>query len=37
MAACRLGMPKDRQVWLKTGDEIVSFIEKSGELTFTLA
>jgi len=32
-----LGMPKDRQVWLKAGDEIVSSIEKLGDLRFTLA
>ena len=31
-----LGYPKDKQVWLKAGDEIVSTIEKLGELTFTL-
>ena len=31
------GKPKDQQVWLKAGDEIVSSIEKLGELTFTLA
>jgi 2-keto-4-pentenoate hydratase/2-oxohepta-3-ene-1,7-dioic acid hydratase in catechol pathway len=30
------GMPKDRQVWLKKGDVIVSSIEKLGELKFTL-
>ncbi|HEV2287217.1 MAG TPA: fumarylacetoacetate hydrolase family protein [Steroidobacteraceae bacterium] len=32
-----LGMPKDRQVWLKAGDEIVSTIEKLGTLRFRLA
>jgi 2-keto-4-pentenoate hydratase/2-oxohepta-3-ene-1,7-dioic acid hydratase in catechol pathway len=32
-----LGMPKDKQVWLKAGDAIVSSIEKLGELKFTLA
>lgn len=32
-----LGYPKDQQVWLKAGDEIVSSIEKLGELKFRLA
>ncbi len=32
-----LGYPKDKQVWLKPGDEIVSSIEKLGELKFRLA
>ncbi len=32
-----LGMPKDRQVWLKAGDRIESRIEKLGSLKFTLA
>jgi len=32
-----LGMPKDKQVWLKAGDEIVSSIEKLGTLRFRLA
>jgi 2-keto-4-pentenoate hydratase/2-oxohepta-3-ene-1,7-dioic acid hydratase in catechol pathway len=32
-----LGYPKDKQVWLKAGDEIVSTIEKLGSLRFTLA
>ena len=32
-----LGMPKDKQVWLKAGDEIVSTIEKLGTLKFRLA
>lgn len=32
-----LGYPKDKQVWLKAGDEIVSNIEKLGELRFRLA
>jgi 2-keto-4-pentenoate hydratase/2-oxohepta-3-ene-1,7-dioic acid hydratase in catechol pathway len=32
-----LGYPKDKQVWLKAGDEIVSTIEKLGELKFRLA
>jgi len=31
------GMPKDKQVWLKKGDKIVSSVEKLGELKFTLA
>ena len=31
------GMPKDKQVWLKAGDNIVSSIEKLGELKFSLA
>ncbi len=32
-----LGYPKEKQVWLKAGDEIVSSIEKLGELKFRLA
>lgn len=32
-----LGYPKDQQVWLKAGDEVVSSIEKLGELRFKLA
>lgn len=32
-----LGYPKDKQVWLKAGDEIVSSIERLGELRFKLA
>jgi 2-keto-4-pentenoate hydratase/2-oxohepta-3-ene-1,7-dioic acid hydratase in catechol pathway len=32
-----LGYPKDKQVWLKAGDEISSSIEKLGELKFRLA
>jgi 2-keto-4-pentenoate hydratase/2-oxohepta-3-ene-1,7-dioic acid hydratase in catechol pathway len=32
-----LGYPKERQVWLKAGDEIVSTIEKLGSLKFKLA
>ncbi|HEX8989621.1 MAG TPA: hypothetical protein VF816_16810 [Rhodocyclaceae bacterium] len=32
-----LGHPKNKQVWLKSGDEIVSSIEKLGELRFRLA
>jgi len=31
------GYPKEKQVWLKPGDEIVSSIEKLGELKFKLA
>jgi 2-keto-4-pentenoate hydratase/2-oxohepta-3-ene-1,7-dioic acid hydratase in catechol pathway len=31
-----LGYPKGKQVWLKAGDEIVSSIEKLGELKFRL-
>ena len=30
------GYPKDKQVWLKPGDKIVSSIEKLGDLHFTL-
>ena len=32
-----LGMPKDKQVWLKPGDRIESRIEKPGTLQFQLA
>jgi 2-keto-4-pentenoate hydratase/2-oxohepta-3-ene-1,7-dioic acid hydratase in catechol pathway len=32
-----LGYPKDKQVWLKAGDEIVSSIEKLGDLRFRLS
>ncbi|ACB95988.1 fumarylacetoacetate hydrolase family protein [Beijerinckia indica] len=32
-----LGMPKDKQVWLKAGDKIESSIEKLGVLRFDLA
>lgn len=32
-----LGMPPEKQVWLKAGDKIVSSIEKLGELHFNLA
>jgi 2-keto-4-pentenoate hydratase/2-oxohepta-3-ene-1,7-dioic acid hydratase in catechol pathway len=32
-----LGMPKEKQVWLKAGDEITSSIEKLGDLKFKLA
>jgi 2-keto-4-pentenoate hydratase/2-oxohepta-3-ene-1,7-dioic acid hydratase in catechol pathway len=31
------GMPKEKQVWLKAGDQITSSIEKLGDLKFTLA
>lgn len=31
-----LGYPKDKQVWLKPGDEIVSSVEKLGTLKFKL-
>jgi 2-keto-4-pentenoate hydratase/2-oxohepta-3-ene-1,7-dioic acid hydratase in catechol pathway len=31
-----VGYPKDKQVWLKPGDRIVSSIEKLGDLHFTL-
>jgi 2-keto-4-pentenoate hydratase/2-oxohepta-3-ene-1,7-dioic acid hydratase in catechol pathway len=30
------GMPKDKQVWLKTGDKIACSLEKLGELKFDL-
>lgn len=32
-----LGYPKEKQVWLKAGDEVVSTIEKLGTLRFNLA
>jgi 2-keto-4-pentenoate hydratase/2-oxohepta-3-ene-1,7-dioic acid hydratase in catechol pathway len=32
-----VGMPPEKRVWLKTGDEVVSVIEKLGELRFSLA
>lgn len=32
-----LGMPPDKRVWLKAGDQVVSTIEKLGKLSFTLA
>ena len=32
-----LGYPKDKQVWLKAGDKIVTGIEKLGELEFRLS
>ena len=32
-----LGYPKEKQVWLKPGDEIVSSIDKLGQLKFKLA
>ena len=31
------GYPKEKQVWLKAGDQLTSSIEKLGELKFTLA
>jgi 2-keto-4-pentenoate hydratase/2-oxohepta-3-ene-1,7-dioic acid hydratase in catechol pathway len=31
------GMPKEKQVWLKAGDQVRSSIEKLGDLKFTLA
>ncbi len=30
------GMPPEKQVWLKAGDKLVTFIEKLGELKFSL-
>jgi 2-keto-4-pentenoate hydratase/2-oxohepta-3-ene-1,7-dioic acid hydratase in catechol pathway len=30
------GYPKDKQVWLKAGDKVVTTIETLGELAFTL-
>jgi len=32
-----IGMPKEKQVWLKAGDRIISRIEKLGTLKFDLA
>jgi len=32
-----VGMPKDKQVWLKAGDRIACSVEKLGELKFALA
>ena len=32
-----LGYPKEKQVWLKAGDKLVSSIEKLGDLSFSLA
>jgi hypothetical protein len=32
-----VGYPKEKQVWLKAGDEITSSIEKLGDLKFKLA
>ncbi|WP_316187991.1 MULTISPECIES: fumarylacetoacetate hydrolase family protein [unclassified Bradyrhizobium] len=32
-----IGMPKEKQVWLKAGDKIISRIEKLGTLKFDLA
>jgi 2-keto-4-pentenoate hydratase/2-oxohepta-3-ene-1,7-dioic acid hydratase in catechol pathway len=31
------GMPPDRRVWLKAGDQVACTIEKLGTLKFTLA
>jgi 2-keto-4-pentenoate hydratase/2-oxohepta-3-ene-1,7-dioic acid hydratase in catechol pathway len=31
------GMPKDRQVWLKAGDKVLSSVENLGKLSVTLA
>jgi 2-keto-4-pentenoate hydratase/2-oxohepta-3-ene-1,7-dioic acid hydratase in catechol pathway len=31
-----VGKPKDKQVWLKPGDTIVTSIERLGELEFKL-
>jgi 2-keto-4-pentenoate hydratase/2-oxohepta-3-ene-1,7-dioic acid hydratase in catechol pathway len=31
------GMPPEKRVWLKAGDQVVSTIEKLGKLSFTLA
>jgi 2-keto-4-pentenoate hydratase/2-oxohepta-3-ene-1,7-dioic acid hydratase in catechol pathway len=31
-----VGKPKDKQVWLKPGDTIVTSIEKLGDLEFKL-
>lgn len=30
-------MPKDKQVWLKAGDQVTTAIERLGELRFVLA
>jgi 2-keto-4-pentenoate hydratase/2-oxohepta-3-ene-1,7-dioic acid hydratase in catechol pathway len=30
------GYPKDKQIWLKSGDKLVTSIEKLGDLSFTL-
>jgi 2-keto-4-pentenoate hydratase/2-oxohepta-3-ene-1,7-dioic acid hydratase in catechol pathway len=30
------GYPKDKQVWLKPGDKLVTSIEKLGDLSFVL-
>ncbi|KJS88167.1 MAG: 5-carboxymethyl-2-hydroxymuconate isomerase [Peptococcaceae bacterium BICA1-8] len=32
-----MGYPEDKQVWLKAGDEVITKIEKLGELKITLA
>ena len=31
-----LGYPKDKRVWLKAGDQLVTSIEKLGDLEFKL-
>jgi 2-keto-4-pentenoate hydratase/2-oxohepta-3-ene-1,7-dioic acid hydratase in catechol pathway len=31
-----LGYPKDKQVWLKAGDHLVTSIERLGDLEFSL-
>ena len=31
-----LGMPEDKQVWLKAGDKVACSVEKLGELRFDL-
>jgi hypothetical protein len=31
------GYPKDKQVWFKPGDELVSSVEMLGDLKFSLA
>jgi 2-keto-4-pentenoate hydratase/2-oxohepta-3-ene-1,7-dioic acid hydratase in catechol pathway len=31
-----MGMPKEKQVWLKTGDQVVTTIEKTGALEITV-
>jgi 2-keto-4-pentenoate hydratase/2-oxohepta-3-ene-1,7-dioic acid hydratase in catechol pathway len=31
-----IGYPPEKRVWLKAGDKIVSSIEKTGDLEFTL-
>jgi len=32
-----VGMPPEKQVWLKAGDKIITIVEKLGKLEFTLA